>query len=221
MKRILFIVLCLLSYSSYSNSIDLNIDSSYMDEDCKSDIEGCFLSGIDSVIPNKIIRSVLIYVDNYTLLSEKFSSDKVISALKKVSKLGNLDALHLEASVYYVGNIVERDVNKSIDLLESIKYDERNSVTFNLLGKFYLYKLNTEKSEYLKNEYFKLSKDNFYRAHLLNDIDSTRALAIVMLKYGGSEDYFEAGKLLKYLSNVGDEEDAKRYEKYKSIKRKN
>ncbi|KOE84754.1 hypothetical protein ACS86_05010 [Vibrio alginolyticus] len=217
--KILVTVILLLLHSTYSFSkeVTVTIDNQVEKGFCNrfNDVRDCFTYGIKSQVKKEKLNSVLVYLNNFDSISDIYDYKKLLVDLNGLAISGDINAIILEASIYYSGFHVDRNVEKSISLLEEIPEGKVNEVVYNLLGKSYFHLFELESEPYKKDELYTLTKEYLYKSHLMGMEASTRALAFVMVKYGSEGDFIEAGKLLEYLAMKGNQEDIASYDKYK------
>ena len=184
------------------------------------DIHHCFTENIESKSDKDRLGAIVVYLNNYEKLHKLYDYNEILLNLSEMTYKRNFNALVLEASIYYQGFHVDRDVNKAVALLKKVPEGKYSAAAYGLLGKIYLYILNSNDKNNKKNELYILAKQSFYKSHLLGEESSTRALAFIMLKYGAKDDFIEAGKLLEYLASKGNKKDMDSYEKYQGYSTK-
>jgi hypothetical protein len=217
--KVLVTIFLLLLYStfSFSKEVTVTIDNQIEKGFCNrfNDVRECFTYGIKSKINKDKLSAVVVYLNNFDSISDIYNYEKLLVDLNGLSVSGDINAIILEASIYYSGFHVNRNIEKSIYLLEEIPDDRKNEVVYNLLGKSYFHLFELESEPYKKDELYTFTKEYLYKSHLMEMEASTRALAFVMVKYGSEGDFIEAGKLLEYLAMKGNQDDISSYEKYK------
>ena len=184
------------------------------------DIHHCFTENIESKSDKDRLGAIVVYLNNYEKLHKLYDYNEILLNLSEMTYKRNFNALVLEASIYYQGFHVDRNANKAVALLKKVPEGKYSAAAYGLLGKIYLYILNSNDKNSKKNELYILAKQSFYNSHLMGEESSTRALAFIMLKYGAKDDFIEAGKLLEYLASKGNKEDMDSYEKYQGYSKK-
>lgn len=183
------------------------------DYGCKNEMEQCFLDAFGSNDDSRVVESIYYYLDNVDRLSEHYSIGLFLEQLISISKVNENGAFLLEASIYYHGEHVPRDINKSIGIMESNRFfDYKDPVHLILLGKaYYMQFMLTGRSV---EEYYVKARVYLLKAYAINNDYATRALAHILIRSNDSNDFALAGKLFEMYAKGGSENDKKSYQLY-------
>ncbi|MEZ9472579.1 hypothetical protein BCU36_003190 [Vibrio lentus] len=110
------------------------------------DIHHCFTGNIESKSDKDRLGAIVVYLNNYEKLHKLYDYNEILLNLSEMTYKRNFNALILEASIYYQGFHVDRDVNKAVTLLKKVPEGKYSAAAYGLLYPFNL-KMQVSKSE--------------------------------------------------------------------------
>ena len=217
-----FLILAMLFVSNISYSKDdplgLDIQPGYFSENCLISVKQCFDKGFVSENNETVVKSILLYLDNYDVMSKHYDYTSLLNKLSEVSKLGDNNLFLVEAIIYFQGFHVLQNANKAVDVLEKNKLlDYDNPLHLMIIGKAYYFL-------FLENDKKNIEELNKARNYLLQAFNmgrehATRALALILVNSSNIEDVIMAGEVLRYFSEseIGTKLDRDKYNKYLDV----
>ena len=125
------------------------------------DIHHCFTENIESKSDKDRLGSIVVYLNNYEKLHKLYDYNEILLNLSEMTYKRNFNALVLEASIYYQGFHVDRNANKAVALLKKVPEGKYSAAAYGLLGKIYLYILNSNDKNNKKMNYISLQSRVF------------------------------------------------------------
>lgn len=185
---------------------------------CSTELEQCFLDNFSSEDDKKVVDGIFLYLENIDYLSNYYSKTKFLKELAVISKENENFAFLIEAGIYFNGEGFEKNLDKSIEIIESSAfYNENDPDQMILLGLSYYNKYTTSNEHPL--DWYLKAKKYLKKSYELDNGYVTRELSYVL---AGSKDMQElelAGDVFKFFSETGDEDDVYNYEVFIHSKR--
>lgn len=211
-----------LSNNPNKNEFNISMNNLVFSNDCKISLIECFEEAFYSKAETDVAAGILLYLDNFEVLSNHYPFELLLKKFNEVSKLVSDDLFLMEANIYLNGIHTPVDINKTIRILETnVFFEYQNPVHITLLGKAYWKKfISTEKKDIFS---YTKARELLLKAYWIDKKTySTATLASALISTNDTDDIELAGEILKYLasSETATENDIKRYDIYKKIKKK-
>ena len=185
---------------------------------CSKELEQCFVDDFSSEDDEKVVDGIFLYLENINYLSKHYSKTKFLKDLSVISEKNEKFAFLIEAGIYFNGGAFEKNIDKSIEIIESsLFYNENNPDQMIILGQSYYIKYTTSKEHPL--DWYLKAKKYLKKSYELDNSYVTRELSYIL---AGSRDMKElelAEDVFKFFAKTGDEGDVYNYEVFIQSKR--
>ncbi|MGR5284384.1 hypothetical protein ACP3V5_03625 [Vibrio maritimus] len=212
MLKIITAFLLFISLATNANG-DTSWVSVFEAERCGKNVEACFEKLWNSKSDSDVVKAIYVYLDSYDILNNEIPIDSFMDKLSQVSKENKRAAFVLEASIYYHGEHVERDLQLAKSILEDSRFFSfDNPEHLTMLGMIY-YQILEESGLTNQDAYYK-ALSYLKRAYSIDNRYKNRALALMLFSSGDKKDRAESGELFRYYAINGTKEDKERYNVY-------
>ncbi|MDE1327266.1 hypothetical protein [Vibrio aestuarianus] len=188
----------------------LNPENKYY---CAKELEICFLDDFSSEDDAAVVDGIFLYLDNVDYLSNYYSKEKFLNELAVISKKNKNFAFLIEASIYFNGGVVEQNVDKAIEIIESSPfYNESDPNQMIILGRSYYLKFTMSKKPPV--DWYLKAKKYLKKSYELDKAYVTRELSYILARSTDMKELELAGEVFKFFAETGDEGDVYNYEVY-------
>lgn len=188
----------------------LNPENKYY---CAKELETCFLDDFPSEDDAAVVDGIFLYLDNIDYLSNYYSKEKFLNELAVISKKNKNFAFLIEASIYFNGGVVEQNVDKAIEIIESSPfYNESDPNQIIILGRSYYLKFTMSKKPPV--DWCLKAKEYLKKSYELDKAYVTRELSYILARSTDMKELELAGEVFKFFAETGDEGDVYNYEVY-------
>ncbi|MDE1264052.1 hypothetical protein [Vibrio aestuarianus] len=180
---------------------------------CAKELETCFLDDFSSEDDAAVVDGIFLYLDNIDYLSNYYSKEKFLNELAVISKKNKNFAFLIEASIYFNGGVVEQNVDKAIEIIESSPfYNESDPNQMIILGRSCYLKFTMSKKPPV--DWSLKAKEYLKKSYELDKAYVTRELSYILARSTDMKELELAGEVFKFFAETGDEGDVYNYEVY-------